>query len=137
VFTAASTALALYLAVTLARVHPYYLDYFGEQVGGPRQVAARHWFETAWWGEGVDRAVAYVNANAAPGARVYRDCILPAHLAWFREDLWSSLVRRADDADWIVEYVSPAAPCRVPADATQVFEVDALGAPLARVYRRP
>ena len=67
----------VYLAVTLARTAPYYLDYFGEHTGGAGTVAARRWFETAWWGEGLDRAVAYVNAHAAPSDPVHRDCIGP------------------------------------------------------------
>jgi hypothetical protein len=58
-------------------IHPYYLDYYGEQVGGTeRRVQARR-FETAWWGEGLDRAVAYVNAHARPTAVVHRECIEP------------------------------------------------------------
>ena len=134
-FTGLGVAFALYLAVTLARVHPYYLDYYGEHVGGPRGAASHRWFETAWWGEGVDRAVAYVNAHAAPNARVYRDCILPSHLAWFRDDLWAALARDPAQADWIVVYAG-VTPCRVPPDATKVFELDVAGAPLAQVYRR-
>ena len=94
-------------------------------------------FETAWWGEGVDRAVAYVNAHAAPGARVYRDCIEPAHLAWFREDLWTTLARAPGEADWIVVYAPVRRPCRVPRDARKVFEVTTGGLVLAEVYQRP
>jgi hypothetical protein len=127
--------LGIYLAITLARVHPYYLDYFGEHVGGASTVARYRWFETAWWGEGLDRAVDYVNANSAPRARVDRSCILPQHLAWFRADLWPPMVTRPADAEWIVEYVGPNR-CKVPADAQQVFAIDANGAPLARVWRR-
>ncbi len=65
---ALAAAMALYLGVTLVRLHPYYLDAFGEHVGGAAGVARRQWLETAWWGEGVDRAVAFVNTHAAPGA---------------------------------------------------------------------
>jgi 4-amino-4-deoxy-L-arabinose transferase-like glycosyltransferase len=43
----------LYLAVTCARVHPYYLDYYGEHVGGPAGVARAKRFEIGWWGEGL------------------------------------------------------------------------------------
>jgi 4-amino-4-deoxy-L-arabinose transferase-like glycosyltransferase len=130
------TVAAAYLAIVCIRIHPYYLDYFGEQVGGPRTVAARHWFETAWWGEGVDRAVDYVNDHAAPNARVYRDCIEPVHLAWFRGDLWIPMVTSADAADWIIAYSPSSHPCSIPAGFEQVFEVDAAGAPLARVFNR-
>jgi 4-amino-4-deoxy-L-arabinose transferase-like glycosyltransferase len=135
-FEAIAAALAVYLGTTLARVEPYYLDYFAEQVGGAGAVAAHGWFETAWWGEGVDRAVDYVNANAAPGARIYRDCIEPAHLAWFREDLWSPMVKAPERADWIVTYSPQTHRCPVPAGFTRVFSVDADGATLAEVWRR-
>ena len=137
VFAALAAAVLAYLAVTLARIHPYYLDYFGEQVGGAGKVAARAWFETAWWGEGLDRAVDYVNAHAAPGARVDRSCIEPAHLAWFREDLWAPMTSVASDAAWIVSYAPASHPCPVPPDARQVFTVTADGAVLAAVYQRP
>ncbi len=131
---ALSAVMAGYLMLVCLRIHPYYLDYFGEQVGGPRHVAAHHWFETAWWGEGVDRAVGYVNAHAGPNARVYRDCIEPAHLAWFRGDLWAPMVNRPEAAEWIVAYSPSSKPCAVPATARLVFEVAAAGAPLAQVF---
>jgi 4-amino-4-deoxy-L-arabinose transferase-like glycosyltransferase len=135
-FPAVAAALALYLGVTLAVVHPYYLDYFGEQVGGAGRVARRGLFETAWWGEGVDRAVAYVNAHAAPNARVFRNCIEPVHLAWFREDLWTPMTNAIADADWIVTYAPQSHPCPVPKDAHRVFTVEAQGATLAEVWQR-
>ncbi|MDB4963123.1 MAG: 4-amino-4-deoxy-L-arabinose transferase and related glycosyltransferase of family-like protein [Myxococcales bacterium] len=136
-FLALSAAIGIYLAVTLVRVHPYYLDYFGEQVGGAGTVAQRKWFETAWWGEGVDRAVAYVNEHAALGAKLHRECIEVAHLTWFREDLWSSTVKRPQDAAWIVVYAPMLRSCPVPPDARKVFEVTVDGAVLAAVYARP
>ena len=128
-------AIGLYLAITLARAHPYYLDYFGEHVGGAGTVAKNRWFETAWWGEGLDRAVDYVNTHAAINARIDRSCILPQHLAWFRTDLWTPMASSSAGAEWIVEYVAPI-PCKLPADARLVFEVAAAGAPLARVWHR-
>ncbi|HEX3764612.1 MAG TPA: glycosyltransferase family 39 protein [Kofleriaceae bacterium] len=135
-FAAIAAAVVLYLGATLWRVHPYYLDYFAEQVGGAGQVAARGWFETAWWGEGVDRAVDYVNAHAAPGARVDRACIEPVHLAWFREDLWAGMTDDPARADWIVSYAPASHPCRVPPDARSVFRLVHDGAVLAVVYQR-
>ena len=136
-FAAIAAAVVAYLAITLVRIHPYYLDYFAEQVGGTGTVAAHGWFETAWWGEGVDRAVAYVNAHAAPGARVDRQCIEPVHLAWFREDLWTALTTHPGEATWIVSYAPASHRCPVPADAREVFTVTAGGAVLAVVYQRP
>jgi 4-amino-4-deoxy-L-arabinose transferase-like glycosyltransferase len=135
-FAAVAGALVVYLGITLVRIHPYYLDYFAEQVGGTETVAAHGWFETAWWGEGVDRAVDYVNAHAAPNARVDRECIEPAHLAWFREDLWTPMVKDPRQADWIVTYAPTSHPCPLPPDARRVFTVEADGAVLAEVWTR-
>jgi hypothetical protein len=121
-------------------VHPYYLDYYGEQVGGPARVAERKMFEVAWWGEGIADAVDHVNQHAAPGARVHRGCVGPSHLTWLRGDLWprdpADEVRRPSDADWIIVYQPSVRRCPVPRDATLVHEVSVLGAPLARVYHR-
>ncbi|HEY5947703.1 MAG TPA: glycosyltransferase family 39 protein, partial [Kofleriaceae bacterium] len=135
-FTTVAAALALYLGFTLAMIHPYYLDYFGEQVGGPGTVARYGWFETAWWGEGVDRAVAYVNQHAAPNARVFRNCIEPAHLAWFREDLWTPMTNNTGEAAWIVTYAPQSRRCMVPSAFKRVFSVEAQGAVLAEVWQR-
>jgi hypothetical protein len=130
-------ALVVYLGATLWRCHPYYLDYFGEQVGGAGAVWARGWFETAWWGEGLDVAVGYINEHAAPGARVDRRCVHPAHLGWYREDLWAAMTDVASEADWIVDYAPPSQHCPIPPDARRVFEVTTDGAVLATVYQRP
>ncbi len=135
-FPALATILVLYLGITVARTHPYYLDYFGEHVGGARGVSDRRMLETAWWGEGLDRAVAYVNANASPRARVYRDCIEPVHLAWFRADLWDAMVRSPADADWIVVYAPARRGCPIPAGMRLVHEVTHDGIALAAVYAR-
>ena len=136
VFSVLGAAAVAYLGLTLVRVHPYYLDYFGEQVGGAGTVAQRGWFETGWWGEGVDRAVDYVNDNAPAGAHVYRDCIEPKHLAWFRAGLWIPMARTIDQADWIVTYSPHTHHCPVPANFDKVFTVEADGATLAEVWRR-
>lgn len=135
-FAALAGMVAAYLIVVAVRVHPFYLDYFGEQVGGAGAVQARRWFETAWWGEGLASAIAYVNDHAAPGARVYRECIEPVkHLGWFREDLWAPMVVDPRAADWIVVYAPATRGCEV-GDARLVFEVGVDGAVLARVYQR-
>jgi len=136
-FTALAALVVAYLGLTLVRVHPYYLDYFGEQVGGAGNVAARGYFETAWWGEGIARAVTYVNAHAAPNARVHRECVLPSHLAWFREDLWMPMTNVATEATWIVRYAPESRPCPLPPDARPVFSVTSDGLVLATVYERP
>lgn len=135
-FLALAAAAAIYLGVTLARTAPYHLDYFGEHTGGAGAVAERRWFATAWWGEGLDRAVAYVNAHAAPSARVHRACVLPDHLAYLREDLWAPMAEDPREAAWILVYAPATRACPLPPDARKVFEVVHDGAVLAAVYRR-
>ena len=128
--------LVAYLGIVDVRTHPYYLDYFGEQVGGAGTVARHRWFETAWWGEGVDTGVDYVNAHAAPNARVFRDCIEPAHLAWFRADLWAPMAHRPEEATWLVWYEPMDRQCPVPKELTLVYETVFDGVPMVRVYQR-
>lgn len=126
----------LYLLSVCVRIHPFYLDYYGAQVGGPASVAKHKRFEIAWWGEGMNQALDYLNVNAALGAKVYKRCFEPGHLAWMRGDLWNSEVARADQAEWLLVYQPIARPCALPKDAQLVYQVSAMGAPLARVYRR-
>jgi hypothetical protein len=126
--------LVAYLGIVAARVHPYYLDYYGEHVGGTVGVANARRFEVAWWGEGVGAAVGYVNRHAAPGDRVHRSCVEPSHLTWFRGDLWEP-VSDPHQARWIVHYQPSWRPCPLPPSAVRVFTVTAAGAPLAYVYR--
>jgi hypothetical protein len=127
-FTSFAGVLALHFAHTLARSAPYHLDYFNELAGTAGAIAESKRLETAWWGEGLDRAIDYVNANAPPGARVHRECVAPAHLTWF--------VPRAGQADWIVVYAPATARCPLPLDAREVYQVTHHGLVLAAVYRR-
>jgi hypothetical protein len=136
-FVAIAAAIVAYLAIVCARVHPYYLDYYGEQVGGAGTVARRAWFPTGWWGEGLASAIEYVNEHAAPNAHVFRDCIQPvAHLGWFREDLWTPMVTDPRAAEWIVVYSPTMQPCRATAGARLVYETTVDGVPLAQVFQR-
>ena len=126
--------LVAYLLVVCVRIRPYYLDYYGEQVGGTAAVARSRRFEVAWWGEGLQSAIGYVNRHAGPGDRVHRGCVEPVHLTWFRGDLWEP-VADPRAARWLVHYQPSWRPCPVPAGAVAVFTARAGGAPLALVYR--
>ena len=92
-------------------------------------------FEIAWWGEGLAEAIGYVNRHARPGDRVHRRCVEPAHLTWFRGDLWEP-VDDPRQAAWIVHYQPSWRPCAIPPDARRVLRVSAGGAPLVDVYQR-
>jgi hypothetical protein len=135
-FYGLSIALCVYLLATCVRIHPYYLDYYGEQVGGVERVAATKSFEVAWWGEGLEPAMAYINENAGPDDRVFKRCVEPSHLTWMRGDLWAREAANPAGADWFLIYAPSWKKCPIPGDAQMVFDVTVSGAPLARVYRR-
>jgi 4-amino-4-deoxy-L-arabinose transferase-like glycosyltransferase len=127
---AIGAVIVLYLGVVDWRAHPYYLDYFGEHVGGASTVAAHGWFETAWWGEGLRPALDYVNEHAGPHDQVLR-CVEPVgHLAWFREDLWDEPRKPV----WFVWYAPSSSACPIPKDATLVYEVENAGLVFAQVW---
>ncbi len=127
-----------YLGFTCFRIQPYYLDYFGEQVGGPAAVQQKRWFEVGWWGEGIADAVEHVNARAHKGDVVAR-LVYPTHVTWFREDLWEHLVEQPGNADWYVVndlWELDRGPFVPPPGVRLVYQVEAEGASLARVYHR-
>lgn len=66
-----SSMVILYLAVNCWIIHPYYLDYYNEIVGGPRKVYERKWFDIGWWGEGIKEAVNYLNKDASPNSWIH------------------------------------------------------------------
>ncbi|HET6612218.1 MAG TPA: glycosyltransferase family 39 protein, partial [Kofleriaceae bacterium] len=136
VLAGAGALVAIYLAITCARIHPYYLDYYNELVGGPATVARHRWFEIAWWGEGLSPAIDYLNEHAEAGARVHKRCVAPSHLAWLRTDLWATEASTMRAADWILIYAPATGRCTPPADFQLAFETEVEGAPLAQVYRR-
>ncbi len=146
-FAGVSAILGIYLVVTAARIHPYYLNYYNEVYGGPAGVAKSKAFEIAWWGEGLSDALDYINRHAEPNARVFKGWVEPSHLAWLRGDLWQREARSPARADWILVYRPSWKACgpkrfcndppyRIPAGFTLVHRVTAQGAPLAYVYRR-
>lgn len=71
-----SQSLLYYLGLILAyalwstlAIHPYYLDYYNELVGGVAG-AVRRGLEVSWWGEGQREAGRYLNQVGRSGARV-------------------------------------------------------------------
>ncbi|HEY3451567.1 MAG TPA: hypothetical protein VGK67_34735 [Myxococcales bacterium] len=124
-------ALALYLAFSSARIHPYELDYFSEWTGGVGAVARKKWLEVPWWGEGEFEAARVVNRLARPGAKVW----IKGQPAF--PELRPDLKAAGEDADYLVHsyFQYPAEPV----GWKKVGEVRAGGeggAPLIGVYEK-
>ncbi|MCC6747024.1 MAG: glycosyltransferase family 39 protein [Deltaproteobacteria bacterium] len=126
------TTLGLYTLHAALTVHPYYLDYYNEAVGGPARVAEKRWFELGWWGEGIEEAHRYVARYALPGQRVFVNAE-PSHVLKVRDDL---VPVRDPEADWVIyNQLFNDAPFRSPLHR-QAYVVRAAGAPLVWVYRK-
>ncbi len=97
---AGAAVLAAYALASCAWIHPYYLDYFNEILGGPAGVQRGHTIELSWWGEGVTNLVGWVNANAPAGARIHEELAPDFDAPQLRDDL----VRAGpNDADYLIE----------------------------------
>jgi 4-amino-4-deoxy-L-arabinose transferase-like glycosyltransferase len=128
---ALGTGLGLYTVYSALSVHPYYLDYYNEAVGGTEKVERKRWFEVAWWGEGIREACAFVNRNARQDARV-QIVVNPRHLVELRPDLhWAE----DQKVDFIIYNRMFNEPLRAP--GFQIAHVVRAGkAPLVWVYER-
>lgn len=126
-----TAAFTIYLGVACVRIHPYYLDYYNELVGGPARVWEKKLFETAWWGEGMDRAIEWVNENAPEKATWGFRGVVDHTLADLRRDL----VPRKHRPDFLIRTDFANNTEETPG-YEQVFRVDAQGAPIAAVYKR-
>lgn len=76
----------IYELILVVQYHPYYLDYFNEFIGGPRQ-AAEQGIAVGYWGEGVKEAVDYLNKAAEQDATVRFAVSEPTFIPRVREDL--------------------------------------------------
>ena len=61
--------------------------------------------------------ILFVAALMAGCARYQYAIVEPAHLAWFREDLWLPMTRNPREAAWIVVYAPATRACPLPPDA--------------------
>lgn len=59
-----------YLFISLARIAPYYLEYFNGVVGGVNNVYEKRLFQFGGWGQGIKEAALYVEKIAPKGATV-------------------------------------------------------------------
>jgi len=122
---------AAYLGIQCWLVHPYYLDYYNEAVGGTKGVWERSWFEVGWWGEGQKPCFDHINANAEEGATFDTIGVVNHTVDALRPDL----VYSTKDPDWLIrDYQTPAEVEQ--ADYVEVFRVEVDAAPLAIVYLR-
>jgi hypothetical protein len=154
-------AVMLYLVINIATIHPFYLDYYNELTGGPKNVYENRMFAVGWWGEGIGEATYYLMGNA--GNRTVQFYIMPRHVIpphnlteldkfvpgylidrgivnatsiWYMDDI-------EPVADYIVEntfyrwYIDdPDLYLKLSEQYELVHTVEAAGAPLAWVYRK-
>lgn len=67
---AALIIVAIYMAIVLARITPYYLDYYNLVVGGAKTVHDKKLFQLGWWGEGIKEAELYLEKHAINNSSV-------------------------------------------------------------------
>ena len=100
-------------------------------VGGPQTVYEHSLFEIGWWGEGQDKAYAYINAHAPQGATWNLVGVVHHTTDALREDLRF----RAHLPDYVIAaYLSPAEQHRT--GYTAVFSIEVASAPIVVVYQR-
>lgn len=79
--------LAAYMIMTLAAVHPFYITYYNEIVGGPGNVYDGKIMVVGFQGEGIHEAVEYVN-SVAPEDSTIEFHSVPVHVTGnLREDV--------------------------------------------------
>lgn len=148
-----------YLVSVAASVHPYYLDYYNEIVGGPGNVYEKHMFAIGQWGEGIDEAAYWLNANARGNSSVQL-FVMPRHvIPRLRSDMMDltpfipkyvsgtdninwDLTNTTAEADYVVEnvffrlYMNESFHGLIAGEYALIKTVDVQGAPLAWVYER-
>ncbi len=60
----------IYLAISLIKLTPYYLDYYNGLVGGTNGVYKNRLFEIGWWGQGLGEAGYYLQNYAKPNSKI-------------------------------------------------------------------
>ncbi len=125
------STVAISLAAADVRIHPYYLDYFSEMAGGTSGVYQRKLFETGWWGEGSDRAEAWLNQHATKGASWGFHGLVDHVFIHLRSDLRQE---KTDPDYWIRADLGPGNEGIT--GYTRVWTQLADGAPIVAVYQR-
>jgi len=148
-----------YLAASAMAVHPYYIDYYNELTGGPKNVYDNRMFAMGFWGEGTSEAAYWVSGNAANGSTVQffvlpRHDVPPTNVTELDRYYLDYLVENgvvassgpwlmnetAPSADYLVEnvmyrwYVDPGFHDEITDKYRLLHTVEVGGAPLAWVY---
>jgi hypothetical protein len=124
-------AAIVYVGVASARVHPYYLDYYNEIIGGASGAYTNRRLETGWWGEGTDRAIDYLNVHAPQGATVGFRGLVDHVVIGLRSDLR----RQQSSPDFFISTdFSPGA--ERPAGYEEAYTLRSGQAPLAGVFQK-
>jgi hypothetical protein len=119
------------VAIASARVHPYYLDYYNEIVGGATGAYQKRWLETGWWGEGIDSAVAWINANVPQGASVGYRGMVSHTFTGLRTD-----IRKQDHGPDFLLTTDLKPGRETPAGYTEAYSIRVGQAPIAIVFKR-
>ncbi|MBU0953707.1 MAG: glycosyltransferase family 39 protein [Nanoarchaeota archaeon] len=106
----------IYIIITLIFIHPHYLDYYNEFVGGPANVYENNLFVIGRSGEGIGQAVFYLN-NVAEKESSVQLFVMPRHvIPPLREDLNDLtpfkpkyLSDTGDNENWYMTSVPPEA----------------------------
>ncbi len=148
-----------YLVAIVVSVHPFYLDYYNELVGGPQNVYNNKMFAIGQWGEGIDAAAYWLNSNAQPNTSV-QFFVMPRHvIPPIRDDITDltpfipKYISGTDNINWdmtnvsaeagyVVEntffriYLNESFHELIAGDYKLVKTIDVQGAPLAWIYKR-
>ena len=132
--------LLTYSFFILFRMTPYYLDYFNELVGGPKNVYEKKLFQMGWWGQGIGEAALYVQKNAAKGSKI-GIALSPATVMPKFEGMSVRTYRENVAYDYvIVNYYNILREgfddSKIQEKYTSVYKVLADGAVLTTVYRQ-
>lgn len=130
----------IYLIIILAKISPYYLEYFNVIVGGTKTVYDKRLFLLGWWGQGVREAGYYVRDHALIGSRISL-AISPIHV--YPQDNNFKISKYTDSKEYDYVVLNYFYVLRDGFDASKIkknynliYTVKADGAQLVWVYRR-
>jgi len=131
----ATIALFIYLVTTNLTVHPYYLTYFNELIGGTKKVVENKWFPVGYWGDGVEEACIWLSNDAKQNAKVFINSS-PDHTTGNK--LRSDLIKTADNPDYIITNLSKIwyNNYMVPTNYSLVHTSNTNSVPFVFVYKR-